>query len=70
MVVLAVGDEGQRVDESDGAVIVVEPEGLAQCVAVLDQFPAGNFRQQFAYSGLGKLVFAAAGRRGGVGDAV
>src|SRR5699024_1659900 len=73
MVVLAVGDEGQRVHERHGPVVVLEPVGPADRRAVVDQRPVGYLGQQFTQAGLAQPVFFAAPRHAvgaGEGDQV
>src|SRR5690606_22489384 len=48
VVVLAVGDEGERVHERHGPVVVVEAEGPGDRLAVLDHLPARDLGQEFA----------------------
>ncbi|MNI43668.1 hypothetical protein D3C73_980070 [compost metagenome] len=62
VMVLAVGDPGQRVHEGHGGVVILEAERPHQRLAGLGQLPAGNLRQQFGQAGLAQLVVAAFAR--------
>src|SRR5690554_6930163 len=46
VVVFAVRDERQGVNECHRPMVVIKGEGPAQGMAVLDQIPSGDFRQQ------------------------